>query len=280
MAGAGAIPGAIGRAATFAATSGGLEALSEGGSAWREQLKKGASLDEARSAFSKTTFPNLPIAMITNALPFKASGILGKALARGASEAVQETLQGSLSRITSERKQDHTPLTWGDILTSVPEMVKNAPKVAVEEGLPAFISSALIGAGEGAITKSVQGDDKARAELEGTIEEMDKKAILRWAHDELAKAKEAAVFNEGEEAAENAITDEQLARYNAIYEARQNRDYKRLAAMMRESLIGQLPKNFFISTNNKTYAVSANNKGRLYFTAEGEKRLVDRKSVV
>ena len=100
----------------------------------------------------------------------------------------------------------------------MPEMVKNAPKVAMEEGLPAFISSALIGAGEGAITKSVQGDDKARAELEGTIEEMDKKAILRWAHDELAKAKEAAVFNEGEETAENAITDEQLARYNAIYE--------------------------------------------------------------
>ena len=99
--GAGAIPGAIGRAATFAATSGGLEALSEGGSAWREQLKKGASLDEARSAFSKTTFPNLPIAMITNALPFKATGILGKVLARGASEAVQETLQGSLSRISS-----------------------------------------------------------------------------------------------------------------------------------------------------------------------------------
>lgn len=271
MAGAGAIPGAIGRAATFAATSGGLEALSEGGSAWREQLKKGASLDEARSAFSKTALLNLPIDIATNALPFKASGILGKALARGASEAIQETLQGSLSRITSERKQDHTPLTWGDILTSVPEMVKNAPKVAMEEGLPAFISSALIGAGEGAITKSVQGDDKARAELEGTLEEMDKKAILRWAHDELAKAKEAAVFNEGEETAENAITDEQLARYNAIYEARQNRDYKQLAAMMRESLIGQLPKNFFISTNNKTYAVSANNKGRLYFTAEGEK---------
>lgn len=269
--GAGAIPGAIGRAATFAATSGGLEALSEGGSAWREQLKKGASLDEARSAFSKTALLNLPIDIATNALPFKASGILGKALARGASEAIQETLQGSLSRITSERKQDHTPLTWGDILTSVPEMVKNAPKVAMEEGLPAFISSALIGAGEGAITKSVQGDDKARAELEGTLEEMDKKAILRWAHDELAKAKEAAAFNEGEETAENAITDEQLARYNAIYEARQNRDYKQLAAMMRESLIGQLPKNFFISANNKTYAVSANNKGRLYFTAEGEK---------
>lgn len=266
-----AIPGLLGKMAATWMAAGGVEAFSEGASAKVEQLKKGASLDEARSAFSKTTFPNLPIAMITNALPFKATGILGKALARGASEAIQETLQGSLSRITSERKQDHTPLTWGDILTSVPEMVKNAPKVAMEEGLPAFISSALIGAGEGAITKSVQGDDKARAELEGTIEEMDKKAILRWAHDELAKAKEAAVFNEGEETAENAITDEQLARYNAIYEARQNRDYKRLAAMMRESLIGQLPKNFFISTNNKTYAVSANNKGRLYFTAEGEK---------
>ena len=154
-------------------------------------------------------------------------------MARGASEAIQETLQGSLSRVTSERKPDHTPLTWGDILTSTPEMVKNAPKVAMEEGLPAFISSALIGAGEGLITKSVRGDDKERAKLEETIEEMDKKAILRWAHDELAKAKEAAVFNEGEEAAENAITDEQLARYNAIYEARQNRDYKRLDEMMR-----------------------------------------------
>lgn len=164
-AGSSALPGLIGKAGAFATTAGGLEALSEGGSAYADQLKQGASLPEARSAFAKTAILNLPIDIATDAIGTVLGGgsVVRKALARGFSEMTQETLQGVLSGITSQRKPDGTPYTWGDLARAAPEMAKAVPETLRNEGVPAFLSSMLIGAGEG-IHGKVATRQEARAQ--------------------------------------------------------------------------------------------------------------------
>ncbi len=169
-AGSSALPGMIGKAGAFATTAGGLEALSEGGSAYADQLKQGASQPEARSAFAKTAILNLPIDIATDAIGTVLGGgsVVRKALARGFSEMTQETLQGVLSGITSQRKPDGTPYTWGDLARATPEMAKAVPETLRNEGVPAFLSSMLIGAGEGVHGK-VTARQEARAQAKSLM---------------------------------------------------------------------------------------------------------------
>ena len=70
-------------------------------------------------------------------------------LGRGTGELVQEAFQSVTSDKLSERKPDGTPWRWGDVVKAVPEMAGNIPEAMLKEGVPAFISAALIGAGEG-----------------------------------------------------------------------------------------------------------------------------------
>lgn len=84
-----------------------------------------------------------------------------KILGRGTGELVQEAFQGVTSDRLSERKPDGTPWTWGDVFKAAPEMAGNIPEAMLKEGVPAFISAALIGAGEGVYGHRQQKKEQA-----------------------------------------------------------------------------------------------------------------------
>ena len=151
--------GKVGTAIAYGSAKGGLEAGTEGGNVWREQLRQGATPEEARSAARKDALLQLPLNVASDAvgsLIGDGGGILRKMISRGLPEAIQETGQGVLSDKLSQRKDDGTPYTWGDVARAVPEMASKIPETMYNEGLPAFISAALIGGGEGIHGKYAQ----------------------------------------------------------------------------------------------------------------------------
>jgi hypothetical protein len=145
--------GAAMKAIAFGMSAGGLEALSEAGGVFEEQLAQGASVEEALKAANMTGLLQFPVNALTDALGGYLGGgaMIRQMLSRGLSEMAQETLQGVLSGVLSRRKADGTPYTWGDLVKALPDMVKAIPETLMNEGLPAFVSAALIGAGEAVV---------------------------------------------------------------------------------------------------------------------------------
>ncbi|MDR2179312.1 MAG: phosphoribosyltransferase, partial [Synergistaceae bacterium] len=147
--------GAAGKLAAFSLSAGGLESLTEGGNVFEQQLAQGASVEEALKAANMTGLLQFPVNALTNALGGYLGGgaMIRQMIARGLSEMTQETIQGVLSGILSRRKQDGTPYTWGDLVAAMPAMAQAIPETWRQEGIPAFISSALVGAGEVAFSR-------------------------------------------------------------------------------------------------------------------------------
>jgi hypothetical protein len=168
-AGAAAKVGAVGKALAFGVSAGGLEAFSEAGNVFEEQLGQGATVEAALKAANMTGLLQFPVNALTDALGgyLGGGGVIRQVLARGLSEMTQESLQGVLSGVLSQRKSDGTPYTWGDLIQAIPSMAQAIPEALWEEGLPAFFSSALIGAGEAAIGRlgrqSARGFDASNA---------------------------------------------------------------------------------------------------------------------
>ncbi|MDR1483149.1 MAG: hypothetical protein LBI74_11045, partial [Synergistaceae bacterium] len=146
-----------------AISKGGLESASEGGRVYASQRKAGASYEEAQSAATKDAVLQLPINTLTDALSTYIGGgdVLKKALSRGLGEMTQETFQGVLSGVLDRRKPDGTPYTWGDLVNAIPEMGKMIPEVWKNEGIPAFIASAILGGIEGGFSGNIATEASA-----------------------------------------------------------------------------------------------------------------------
>ena len=100
--------GKVGTAIAYGSAKGGLEAGTEGGNVWREQLRQVATPEEARSAARKDALLQLPLNVASDAvgsLVGGGGGIIRKMISRGLPEAIQETGQGVLSDKLSQRKE-------------------------------------------------------------------------------------------------------------------------------------------------------------------------------
>ena len=156
-----------------ASVGGVMEGFSEAGDAYKRALDGGAGKDKAGAVASKVFWANIPLDVITDKMGFfgenrltrgaidKAIGtvvknpavrrigsdVIGGAVGRGLSELSQEAVQNPIQDVFVKKgvEKQNGNLTWKDAVRAFPEIAKEVPASALDQGVPAFFSAMIMG---------------------------------------------------------------------------------------------------------------------------------------